>query len=69
MYKQTRSKTWQKITYASLRLKNIRSAAVVVINNQTHQVVSLYYGSAGFADTLDGGQVNGAAAIRQPGST
>jgi len=50
------------------RLKNIRNAAVVVINNQTHQVVS-YLGSADFHDTLDGSQVNGAAAIRQPGST
>ena len=29
----------------------------------------LYVGSANFRDTIDGGQVNGAAAIRQPGST
>jgi penicillin-binding protein 1C len=50
------------------RLKNIQNAAVVVIDNQTHQVVA-YLGSADFRDTLDGGQVNGAAAIRQPGST
>ncbi len=28
-----------------------------------------YIGSSGFYDTLDAGQVNGAAAIRQPGST
>jgi penicillin-binding protein 1C len=50
------------------RLKNIQNAAVIVINNQTHQVVA-YLGSANFHDTLDGGEVNGAAAIRQPGST
>ena len=50
------------------RIKNIQNAAVVVINNQTHQVVS-YLGSANFRDTLDGGEVNGASAIRQPGST
>jgi penicillin-binding protein 1C len=50
------------------RLKNIQNAAVVVINNETHQVVS-YIGSADFRDTTDGGQVNGAAAVRQPGST
>jgi penicillin-binding protein 1C len=50
------------------RLKNIQNAAVMVINNETHEVVS-YIGSADFQDTLDGGQVNGAAAIRQPGST
>ncbi len=51
-----------------IRLKNISNAAVVVINNETHQVVS-YIGSADFRDTLDGSQVNGAAAVRQPGST
>ena len=52
----------------SLALKNIRNAAVIVIDNNTHQIVS-YVGSANFKDTIDGGQVNGAAAIRQPGST
>ncbi|MFN2439248.1 MAG: penicillin-binding protein 1C, partial [Chitinophagaceae bacterium] len=52
----------------TLRLKNIRNAAVVIIDNKTHQVIT-YLGSAGFNDTTDGGQVNGAAAIRQPGST
>ncbi|HEY0678654.1 MAG TPA: transglycosylase domain-containing protein, partial [Chitinophagaceae bacterium] len=52
----------------SLTLKNIHNAAVVVIDNQTHEVIS-YIGSADFYDSTDGGQVNGAAAIRQPGST
>lgn len=52
----------------NLQLKNIRNAAVVVIDNQTHQVVS-YIGSGNFYDSTDGGQVNGAAAVRQPGST
>ncbi len=52
----------------SLSLKNIRNAAVLVIDNQTHRVVT-YIGSANFSDTTDAGQVNGAAAIRQPGST
>ena len=51
-----------------LILQNIRNAAVVVIDNRTQQVVS-YAGSANFYDTTDGGQVNGAAAVRQPGST
>ena len=50
------------------RLRNIRNAAVVIIDNRTHQVIT-YVGSSGFKDTIDGGQVNGAAAIRQPGST
>jgi penicillin-binding protein 1C len=51
-----------------LKLKGIRNAAVIVIDNRAHKVVS-YVGSAGFKDTTDGGQVNGAAAVRQPGST
>lgn len=52
----------------TLRLKGIKNAAVLVIDNRTHEVVS-YIGSADFRDTTDGGQVNGAAAVRQPGST
>ena len=52
----------------SQRLKNIKNAAVIVIDNRTNKVIS-YVGSSGFSDTLDGGQVNGASAIRQPGST
>jgi penicillin-binding protein 1C len=52
----------------TLSLKNIRNAAVIVLDNTTHRVVS-YVGSSDFSDTTDGGQVNGAAAIRQPGST
>ncbi len=50
------------------RLRNIKNAAVVIIDNSTHQVIS-YVGSSGFNDTVDGGQVNGANAVRQPGST
>jgi penicillin-binding protein 1C len=52
----------------TLRLKNIKNAAVVVIDNRTHKIIS-YIGSSDFYDTTDGGQVNGAAAIREPGST
>jgi penicillin-binding protein 1C len=52
----------------ALKFKNIRNAAVVVMDNRTHKIIS-YIGSASFTDTTDGGQVNGAAAIRQPGST
>ncbi|HRE51665.1 MAG TPA: penicillin-binding protein 1C [Flavitalea sp.] len=50
-----------------LQLKNIRHTAVVVIDNQSKKIIA-YTGSADFTDTIDGGQVNGAAAIRQPGS-
>src|SRR5580692_11634079 len=52
----------------TLALGNIRNAAVIVLDNQTHRVVS-YIGSADFQDSADAGQVNGAASIRQPGST
>lgn len=68
MNTQTRVEKLVEDYARSLRLKNIRNAAVVIINNQTHLVVT-YIGSSGFYDTLDAGQVNGAAAIRQPGST
>ena len=52
----------------SQKLRNIRNAAVVIIDNKTHRVLS-YVGSASFTDTTDAGQVNGASAVRQPGST
>jgi penicillin-binding protein 1C len=52
----------------SQRLRNIKNAAVIIIDNKTHKVIS-YVGSSNFHDTTDGGQVNGADAIRQPGST
>src|SRR5256714_5356576 len=51
-----------------LRLKNINNAGVIVIDNRTHKIIS-YVGSSNFHDTTDGGQVNGASAIREPGST
>ncbi|MDZ4796508.1 MAG: penicillin-binding protein 1C [Bacteroidota bacterium] len=50
------------------RLRNIKNAAVVIIDNKTHKVIT-YVGSSDFRDTTDGGQVNGANAVRQPGST
>ncbi len=52
----------------ALRLKNIKNAAIVIIDNKTHKIIT-YVGSSGFSDTTDGGQVNGANAVRQPGST
>jgi len=50
------------------RLRNINNASIVIIDNKTHKVIT-YVGSANFNDTTDAGQVNGAAAVRQPGST
>lgn len=61
----------EKLTYDyvhSLKLQGIRNAAVVVVNNTSREVVA-YVGSADFFDTTDAGQVNGAKAWRQPGST
>ncbi|HEY2722138.1 MAG TPA: penicillin-binding protein 1C [Chitinophagaceae bacterium] len=52
----------------NLKLRNIRNAAVIVIDNKTHKIIT-YLGSSDFHDTTDGGQVNGAAAVREPGST
>lgn len=46
----------------------VRNAAAIVIDNSNGNVIS-YLGSADFNNTTDGGQVNGAAAVRQPGST
>ncbi|MFN8278100.1 MAG: penicillin-binding protein 1C [Chitinophagales bacterium] len=51
-----------------LRFHDIYNAAVVVINNHTHEVVA-YVGSADFNDQTNSGQVDGVQAIRQPGST
>lgn len=51
-----------------LLLKNIHNASVIIMDNETHEVLS-YIGSGNFFDSTDGGQVNGARAIRQPGST
>ncbi len=52
----------------SQRLKSIKNASVIVVNNNTMEVAA-YIGSADFSDSTDDGQVNGAKAIRQPGST
>ena len=52
----------------ALRLRNIKNAAVEIIDNKTHKVIT-YVGSSNFKDSTDGGQVNGADAVREPGST
>ncbi|MET0393472.1 MAG: penicillin-binding protein 1C [Chitinophagaceae bacterium] len=50
------------------RLRNIKNAAVIILDNRTHAVVT-YVGSSDFHDSADGGQVDGIRAVRQPGST
>ena len=50
-----------------LRAFNIHNAAVLVLDNETHETVA-YVGSADFKNTFDGGQVDGVQAVRSPGS-
>ncbi|CCH56933.1 penicillin-binding protein 1C [Fibrisoma limi BUZ 3] len=50
-----------------VRALNIHNAAVLVVDNRTLEVVA-YVGSADFANTFDGGQVDGVRAVRSPGS-
>ncbi len=51
-----------------LKLRHIKNAAVIILDNRSHKVIT-YAGSSSFFDTTDAGQVNGAAAVREPGST
>lgn len=67
MNKQSKAEKIVKDYMSSLRWMDVHNAAVIVVDNITGQVIS-YLGSADFYDQKDGGQVNGAAAIRQPGS-
>ena len=54
--------------YASrIRAFNIHNAAVLIVDNKTQEVVA-YVGSADFANSFDGGQVDGIRAVRSPGS-
>jgi penicillin-binding protein 1C len=52
----------------SLQGKNVTNAAVVVIDNASAEIRVLL-GSADYFDELHSGQVNGALALRQPGSS
>ncbi len=51
-----------------LKRHSVSNGAIVVIDNQDHSVVALV-GSGDFFDSTTNGQVNGALALRQPGST
>lgn len=52
---------------STLRGKGISNGAVVVIDNRRHEVAAMV-GSGDFNDTPGQGQVNGALALRSPGS-
>lgn len=51
-----------------LKLSNINNAAVLIVDNKTHEVLT-YIGSSDFADNAHFGQVDGVNALRSPGST
>jgi penicillin-binding protein 1C len=67
MNKQSKAEKIVKDYISGIRWMNVHNAAVLVVDNTTGKVIA-YLGSADFYDKRDGGQVNGAAAIRQPGS-
>jgi len=50
------------------KLRNINNAAILVVDNKTHEVVT-YIGSSDFKDGVHYGQVDGVCAVRSPGST
>jgi len=54
--------------HARLRSKDIHNLSIVVLDNQTGQLLAMV-GSPDFADFAHSGQVNGAVAKRSPGST
>lgn len=65
---QKRTQQLLKDFVSKLGFYNINNAAAVVVRNQDHAVIA-YVGSADFSDMQHHGQVNGAAALRSPGST
>ena len=65
---QEKVETLLKSHLDSLGKKGITNGAVVVLDNRTGEILSLT-GSRDFFDDRHDGQVNGALALRQPGST
>lgn len=63
---QIETVTWDHIR--QVRAMGISNAAVLVIRNNTREVIG-YVGSANFEDELTQGQVDGIRAVRSPGST
>lgn len=53
---------------SSLQKKRITNAAVIVVDNDTSEIITMI-GSRDFFDEQHAGQVNGTTALRQPGST
>ncbi|MGD8539475.1 MAG: penicillin-binding protein 1C [Candidatus Aminicenantes bacterium] len=65
---QDKIETLVKDHIVALEEHNISNAAVVVLNNDSGEILSLV-GSKDFFDERHDGQVNGALSLRQPGST
>lgn len=65
---QKRAQQVVKDYIQKLALWNITNASVVIIRNKDHAVVA-YVGSADFNDIKNQGQVDGANALRSPGSS
>lgn len=65
---QEKAEKFLKRHVASLEDMGISNGAVVIIDNSTHQLVSMV-GSADFFSEKNEGQVNGTLASRSPGST
>jgi penicillin-binding protein 1C len=65
---QTRVEKIVQAYCRTIHTKGISNASIVVIDNSNNKVVA-YLGSANFNDSSIHGQVDGADAIRQPGST
>ncbi|MFP4017129.1 MAG: penicillin-binding protein 1C, partial [Halanaerobiales bacterium] len=64
---QEKAENFLKRHVASLDDMGITNGAVVIIDNNTHQLVAMV-GSADFFSEINEGQVNGALAARSPGS-
>ena len=65
---QRKVETAVRETIARLEAQGVTNAAVLVVDNATGGVLA-HVGSAAFFDAERSGQVDGAAALRQPGST
>ncbi|MBK8173449.1 MAG: penicillin-binding protein 1C [Sandaracinaceae bacterium] len=65
---QTRIEERVRTELVTLRARGISQASVVVIDNRSMDVLALV-GSAAYEATRDSGAVNGAMAVRRPGST
>jgi penicillin-binding protein 1C len=67
-YLQKNVELLTKVHIANLKEYGVTNAAVLIMNNQTGEIITMV-GSANFFDPVHDGQVNGVISLRQPGST